>query len=278
MPTPPFVSGDLRTRPVTSGMFNPFNGHMMAGTYNVDEVFRHQMSVEDQLHFLYRLFISGQYVDGEKVAEYLNKLYEFCRYLEKYVQELDDREAAHYKELTQKIADLDAKVERYHTELSNRITELDTKVEKYNTEVRKLISDLTTVVNNNYTTLNNKIDQTKTELTTKIDNTKTELTTKIDQTKTDLTNQINNAVKSLTQQITNQGGQVTNIQNSVTNTLKKVYGATYNPDTGEVTLPAGTMIPVANLNFFSATTNPTNSTYANAIRSRALSDNDVKSV
>ena len=64
----------------------------------------------------------------------------------------------------------------------------------------------------------------------------------------------------------------------MTNTLKKVYGATYDSATGEVTLPAGTMIPVANLNFFSATANPTNATYANAIRSRALSDNDVKSV
>ena len=255
MPTPPFVDSDLSSRPVTSGMFNPFNGHMMAATYNVDEVFRHQMSVEDQLHFLYRLFISGQYVDGEKVAEYLNKLYEFCRYLEKYVQELDDREAAHYKELTQKITALDGKVERYYIELRKRITELDIKVEKYNTEVRKLISDLTTVVNNNYTTLNNKIDQTKTELTTKIDN----------------------AVTNLTKQITNLNSSTTTINNSVTNIIDNVYGVTKNED-GTLTFPSGTKIPVANLNWFSATAAPTDSTFANAIRSRAVSDNDVKAV
>jgi len=266
MPTPPFVDSDLSSRPVTSGMFNPFNGHMMAATYNVDEVFRHQMSVEDQLHFLYRLFISGQYVDGEKVAEYLNKLYEFCRYLEKYVQELDDREAAHYKELTQKIADLDAKVERYYAELTKRITELDTKVEKYNTEVRKLISDLTTVVNNNYATLNNKIDQTKTELTTKIDNNYNTLNNKID-----------NAVTNLTKQITSLNSSTTTINNSITNIIDNVYGVTKNAD-GTLTFPSGTKIPIANLNWFSATADPTNSTYANAIRSRAVSDNDVKAV
>lgn len=145
MPTPPFVDSDLSSRPVTSGMFNPFNGRMMAATYNVDEVFRHQMSVEDQLHFLYRLFISGQYVDGEKVAEYLNKLYEFCRYLEKYVQELDDREAAHYKELTQKIADLDAKVDGYKNDIDsvvNNFNEFKTSIDNSLTEINAKLTEI----------------------------------------------------------------------------------------------------------------------------------------
>ena len=46
---------------------------------------------------------------------------------------------------------------------------------------------------------------------------------------------------------------------------------------GHITWPNTSKIPIGDLNVFSAS-NPTNSTVANAIRSRALSDNDIRTI
>lgn len=64
--------------------------------------------------------------------------------------------------------------------------------------------------------------------------------------------------------------------------LSKIYAGsgtnTMNPDTGAITwgVASANKIPIADLNVFTNTTSPSSSTYDNAIRSRSLSDNDIR--
>lgn len=178
--------------------------------------------------------------------------------------------------LRDELKTLDAKVERYHTELTQRVdatdgrvTTLETtvrdlgaKVERYNTEIRKLVSDLGDKVDANYTSLNTKIDTVNRQLGDRI----TALSSKVDE----LTTKVND--------LTSVSADVAVIKSALASITSQVYGASYDAKTGKLTLPSGTRIPVGNLNFFSATASPSSSTYANALRSRDLSDNDVKSV
>lgn len=67
------------------------------------------------------------------------------------------------------------------------------------------------------------------------------------------------------------------LKNALTDILAKVYlGGTLGED-GNITWPNANKIPIGDLNVFSASS-PTNSTVANAIRSRALSDNDIRTI
>lgn len=60
--------------------------------------------------------------------------------------------------------------------------------------------------------------------------------------------------------------------------LSKIYGGgTLNSD-GSITWPNNYKVPVADINIFSGTASPSGSTYSNALRSRALSNNDIKTV
>lgn len=60
--------------------------------------------------------------------------------------------------------------------------------------------------------------------------------------------------------------------------LSKIYGGgTLNSD-GTITWPNNYKVPVADINIFSGTASPSGSTYSNALRSRALSNNDIKTV
>lgn len=101
---------------------------------------------------------------------------------------------------------------------------------------------------------------------------------------------IRNRVTSLETRVTNVENRVTQIeQNIVTLTAKydktladiinKIFlGATINAD-GSITWPTTGKIPVGDLNIFAGTATPTNTTYANALRSRELAiNNDIKAV
>ena len=78
-------------------------------------------------------------------------------------------------------------------------------------------------------------------------------------------NSVNDSLKALPK-IDALGGSVAGI----------IYTGQYNPANGTVSIQGGTKVPVADLNMFFGTSEPSSSTYANAIRSRSLSDNDVK--
>ena len=67
------------------------------------------------------------------------------------------------------------------------------------------------------------------------------------------------------------------IQNALGDLLEKIYGGGELGEDGSITWPNTSKIPVADLNIFS-TGNPTDATYTDSIRSRALSDDDVRTV
>lgn len=69
--------------------------------------------------------------------------------------------------------------------------------------------------------------------------------------------------------------KVTNLTNTLNDILNKIYGGGEIGEDGHIEWPSTGKIPVADLNIF-ANSNPTNSTYVDAIRSRALSNDDVR--
>lgn len=68
---------------------------------------------------------------------------------------------------------------------------------------------------------------------------------------------------------------LTYVKNALADILDKIYGGGTIGADGHITWPNTSKIPVADLNVFSGSS-PSNSTYADAIRSRALSDDDVR--
>lgn len=68
---------------------------------------------------------------------------------------------------------------------------------------------------------------------------------------------------------------IAKLNTAIADILKKIYGGGTIGDDGHITWPNTSKIPVADLNVFSGAS-PSNSTYADAIRSRALSDDDVR--
>lgn len=68
---------------------------------------------------------------------------------------------------------------------------------------------------------------------------------------------------------------IAKINATLADILEKIYGGGTIGEDGHITWPNTSKIPVADLNVFSGS-NPSNSTYADAIRSRALSDDDVR--
>ena len=73
-------------------------------------------------------------------------------------------------------------------------------------------------------------------------------------------------------------GDVTYLKNALADILAKIYGGGTLGADGHITWPNTNKIPVADINLFAGTASPTNSTYADALRSRAISDNDLKAV
>ena len=75
-------------------------------------------------------------------------------------------------------------------------------------------------------------------------------------------------------------GQVDNlttyVKNALGDILNKIYGGGTLGADGHVTWPNANKVPVADLNVFTNNASPTNSTFTDAIRSRALSDDDLR--
>lgn len=71
--------------------------------------------------------------------------------------------------------------------------------------------------------------------------------------------------------------EITAVINALkTNLASIIYGASVN-SAGEIVLENG-KIPIADLNFFAGTSSPSNTTYSNALRSRSVSNYDIKAV
>ena len=68
---------------------------------------------------------------------------------------------------------------------------------------------------------------------------------------------------------------IAKLNTAIADILKKIYGGGTMGADGHITWPNTNKIPVADLNVFSGST-PSNSTYADAIRSRDLSNDDVR--
>lgn len=73
-------------------------------------------------------------------------------------------------------------------------------------------------------------------------------------------------------------GDVAYLKNALADILAKIYGGGQLGEDGHITWPNTNKIPVADINLFGGTASPTNSTYSDALRSRAISDNDLKAV
>lgn len=67
------------------------------------------------------------------------------------------------------------------------------------------------------------------------------------------------------------------IENALGDILNKIYGGGQLGEDGHITWPNASKIPVGDLNIFSNST-PTNATYTDALRSRDLSDDDVRTI
>lgn len=72
--------------------------------------------------------------------------------------------------------------------------------------------------------------------------------------------------------------EIEKLQDQINNILQSlgdiIYGATTDED-GNISIPEGTKIPVADLNVFAGYESPNRDNYADAIRSRSISDNDI---
>lgn len=67
------------------------------------------------------------------------------------------------------------------------------------------------------------------------------------------------------------------IENALGDLLDKIYGGGQLGEDGHITWPNDSKIPVADLNVFSAS-EPSDSTFENSIRSRSMSDDDIRTI
>lgn len=79
---------------------------------------------------------------------------------------------------------------------------------------------------------------------------------------------------------TDVAGDITALEtlfkNAIGDILEKIYLGGELGEDGHITWPNTLKVPIADLNFFAGTPSPTDATTANSIRSRTLSDNDMK--
>lgn len=73
-------------------------------------------------------------------------------------------------------------------------------------------------------------------------------------------------------------GDVAYLKNALADILAKIYGGGELGADGHITWPNTSKIPVADINLFGGTASPSNATYSDALRSRSISDNDLKAV
>ena len=138
------------------------------------------------------------------------------------------------------------RVDNYSQEVNKKLEDLTLEVDvDIKGSINQLREDLTTtnqVVQDNYTALDTKIDNTKSDLSdnitaletkvdnnyttldTKIDNTKTELDTKIDTTKAELTKDISDKYTTLDARVSTNTKDIADLTQTVQNDYKEVNG------------------------------------------------------
>ena len=88
---------------------------------------------------------------------------------------------------------------------------------------------------------------------------------------------IDAAVKGAKDDLDGQVDDLTTyVKNALGDILNKIYGGGTLGGDGHITWPNTNKVPVADLNVFTNNASPTNSTFTDAIRSRALSDDDLR--
>lgn len=235
-------------------MYNTlFNHPFFATRFNIPESFGRALSYEAQIHCLLCL------IDEMAGAAWVSPD-EFDDEVRSILKQISDLET----KLEQEINNLGDKVEQYKTELTNRINQVN---QDLGDRITKVAGDLA-----NYETANDnrvsKVEGDVASLTTRMGDVETRLTT------------VEGDVSSLKTRMGNVESRTSTLETKMGNVIAAmgyVYGAKVDAS-GHMTLPAGTKIPVGDLNWWANSANPTNSTYADAIRSRDLSDDDVKGV
>ena len=152
-----------------------------------------------------------------------------------------------FDEVNKKVSDnieYITRVDNYSQEVNKKLEDLTLEVDvDIKGSINQLREDLTTtnqVVQDNYTALDTKIDNTKSDLSdnitaletkvdnnyttldTKIDNTKTELDTKIDTTKAELTKDISNKYTALDTRVSTNTKDIADLTQTVQNDYKEV--------------------------------------------------------
>lgn len=257
-------------------MYNTlFNHPFFTTRFNIPETFGRCLTYEAQIHCLLCLLdevVGAAWVSPDEFNDEVTKLINMINELEKKLQDeidtLDTKVENYYKTVNDKI-------DQVNNDLSTKITNLDTKVENYNKNLGDKIDNITQEFNTYKTENNNTTQQLQTDLTA--------LTTRVTTAENNISNLITRMGSAETN-ITNQGARITTAEGNITNLTKTragitggIYGATLASD-GTLTLPTGTKIPVANLNLWSNNASPTDSDYTNALRSRAVTNGDIKGV
>lgn len=228
-------------------MYNTlFNHPFFATRFNIPESFGRALSYEAQIHCLLCL------IDEMAGAAWVSPD-EFDAEVRSILERISDLGA----KLDQEISQLGDTVNQYRTELNNRIDQVSK-------ELGDLIDNVAGDLASYKTANDNRV--------TRIEGDVSSLNTRMGDAETRLTN-VEGGMSSLNTRTTTLETKMGNVIKSLGN----VYGATVDQN-GVMTLPAGTKIPVGDLNWWAANANPTSSSYADAIRSRDVSDNDVKGV
>lgn len=224
-----------------------FNHPFFATRFNIPESFGRCLSYEAQIHCLLCLIdeiVGAAWVSPEELNAQVERLERLIAALQKLVEQ-------YHTELTNLINQEAADRKAADDALGDRITNLDQKVENYHTEL-----------GNQITQLGNKVDQYYQDLGQRI---------------TNVAGDVSNLTNAFNEYKNSSGTDITNLTNSRNTLVADIYGATVDAS-GNVSLPSGTKVPVADLNLWSDNASPSDGAYGNAIRSRGVSNGDIKGV
>lgn len=224
-----------------------FNHPFFATRFNIPESFGRCLSYEAQIHCLLCLIdeiVGAAWVSPEELNAQVERLERLIAALQKLVEQ-------YHTELTNLINQEASDRKAADDALGDRITNLDQKVENYHTELGDQI-----------TQLGNKVDQYYQDLGQRI---------------TNVAGDVSNLTNAFNKYKSSSGTDITKLTNSRNTLVADIYGATVDAN-GNVSLPSGTKVPVADLNLWSDNASPTDGAYGNAIRSRGVSNGDIKGV
>lgn len=262
-----------------------FNHPFYATRFNIPESFGRCLSYEAQIHCL--LCMIDEIVGATWVSP--DELNTAVSTIEKEITELETK-------LETEINNLSSTVEQYHTELTNKITELNDKLEDYNTQMIERIQNVANDLSTYKTSNDNRVTKVEGDISslsarmTTAEGDISSLTTRVTSNEGDISNlktRMTTAEGNITSLTTRVGANETaiaNLQTSVSSLIKSrdgliadIYSASLASD-GSISIASGTKIPVAALNLWSNNSAPTVSDYANALRSRDVTNGDIKGV